>query len=67
MRNFLPYHMLKRNILLYKNKIAIYDSGLDREFTFYELFIETEKLCTGLLNLGLKRGDRIAVISKKYI
>lgn len=64
MKNYLPYHMLKRNVLLYKDKVGFYDAELDKEYSFYDLFLETEMLAAGLVKIGLKKGDRVAVLAR---
>ena len=47
-----------------KNKIAYYwesESGEHRSLSYRELFIEMNKLASALQNLGLKKGDPVAI------
>ncbi|MFH0936897.1 MAG: acetate--CoA ligase [Candidatus Daviesbacteria bacterium] len=44
-----------------KNKIALYfesEDGVKKEFTFYDLYLLTNKACNVFKSLGLERGDR---------
>jgi long-chain acyl-CoA synthetase len=58
--------MLLRDILsharkLYPNKLAIIDG--ETRYTYNEAITRVERLATGLLSLGLKPGDNIAILA----
>ena len=47
------------------DKDAIIDWDRNVRFSFYELLTRAETLADGLSLLGLKKGDRVAVLSTK--
>ncbi len=52
------YKILKDTSERLPNKIAaVYD---DREYTYHELLLLTDRMANALLRLGLKKGDRLA-------
>jgi acyl-CoA synthetase (AMP-forming)/AMP-acid ligase II len=53
--------ILRVNASKYGDKLAVKDSK--RQMTFSEYNTRANRLANGLLNLGLKKGDRMAVIS----
>lgn len=53
------YGLLERAVSAYKDKEAIYD--MKRRVTYQELKKDVERLAVTLNNLGIKKGDRIAV------
>lgn len=55
----IPDHV-EKNARLYKNKIAVVFE--DRRCTFGELKDRVYRLSNGLLDLGVKKGDRVAII-----
>jgi len=54
---------VERNAKFYPNKTAIKVIG-DRSCTFSELKERVYRLANGLLQIGLKRGDRVAVLAE---
>lgn len=56
-----PYAFLERSALVFREKTAVIDG--DRTFTYPELLERTLRLAAALQNVGLKRGDRVAVLS----
>jgi len=56
------YNAIDRHVLTWrKNKIALYwqsETGEKRKFSFYDLFVLSNKACNVLKSLGLERGDR---------
>jgi len=47
-----------------RNKVAFYwegDDGSSRTLTYEQLFVLTNRLAKGLQNLGVKKGDRVAI------
>ena len=46
---------------------AVYDSTLDRRMTWTELDELVRRLANGLLGLGLRKGDRVAVLSRNSV
>ena len=52
------YQILKDTSVRFHDKIAaVYDN---RKYTYYELLLLTDRMANALLNLGLKKGDRLA-------
>jgi acyl-CoA synthetase (AMP-forming)/AMP-acid ligase II len=60
--SFTVYDMFKRNARVYRDKIAIVSE--DQSMTFGELFDQINKLAGGLTAKGIRKGDRVAVLSK---
>ncbi|MFX0147575.1 MAG: class I adenylate-forming enzyme family protein [Candidatus Hodarchaeota archaeon] len=57
--------IIKVNANKYPDKLALKDSK--RELTFKELDERTNKLANGFLKLGVKKGDKIAILSNNSI
>jgi len=57
--------IIRINAIKYPNKLAIKDRN--RSLTNSEYDIRTNKLANGLINLGLKKGDKIAVLLNNCI
>jgi fatty-acyl-CoA synthase len=53
--------MLKQNALIYPDKQAVKYTVMPYERTWSELDRETDKVAKGLLALGLKKGDHLAI------
>ncbi len=49
------------------DRVALIDTPSDRRVTFVELLTRINKLASGLLDTGLSKGDRIAVLSMNSI
>jgi len=47
----------------FPNREAVYDVSKDQRFTYSELNTRANQLCSALLDLGLKKGDRVAVLA----
>ena len=61
-------HILQRAIALYPERTAVVDGSL--RFTYRALGERVHRLAAGLKNLGLKRGDRVAILdwtSHRYL
>ncbi|MCK5547523.1 MAG: AMP-binding protein, partial [Thermoplasmata archaeon] len=56
---------LKLNAKKYPETIALKDKG--RSFTYPEVDKRVNRLAHGLLSLGLKKGDRVAVLLENCI
>lgn len=57
--------IIKVNANKYPNKLALKDAK--RQLTFEELHIRTNKLANGILKSGIKKGDKVAVLSNNSI
>lgn len=57
--------MVSRNLESNPDKIALIES--DRQYTFREFANRTRRMGNALLNLGLKKGDRVAILSQNSI
>ncbi|NWF92386.1 MAG: AMP-binding protein [Syntrophaceae bacterium] len=64
MRDFTIYDIFKRNARLYKDRTAIVAES--RQTTYGELFDQANRVAGGLIQRGIKRGDRIAILAKNY-
>ena len=62
LRSFTIYDMYKRNATLFRNKGALQSEG--GEITFEELLEQVRSLAGSLMERGVAKGDRIAVLSK---
>ena len=51
----------------FKNRVAIIDGSTGLSYTFHELFFATNILAHRLSEMGLKKGDRIAIISPNHV
>jgi long-chain acyl-CoA synthetase len=60
--SFTVYDMFKRNARVYRDKIAIVSE--DQQMSFGELFDQINKVVGSLTAQGIRKGDRIAVLSK---
>jgi long-chain acyl-CoA synthetase len=61
-------HVLQRALALYPHRVAVIDGNL--RFTYRQLADRVHCLAAGLLGLGLKRGDRVAILdwnSHRYL
>src|SRR4029079_9015606 len=61
-------HVLQRALALYPQRAAVVDGNL--RFTYRQLAERVQRLAAGLLGLGLKRGDRVAILdwnSHRYL
>lgn len=57
--------IIKVNANKYPNKLALKDAK--RQLTFEELHIRTNKLANGILKSGIKKGDKVAILSNNSI
>ena len=66
----ISYNALDRHVKSYrKNKLAYIwegEMGEVRTFTYYQLYREVNKLAKALQNLGVKKGDRVAVFLQLF-
>ena len=62
LRSFTVYDLFKRNASVFKNRIAIQSE--DRQITFGELHDQVRTVSGWLAAKGIRRGDRIAVLTK---
>jgi acyl-CoA synthetase (AMP-forming)/AMP-acid ligase II len=60
--SFTVYDVFKRNARVFKNRIAI--QAEERSLTFGELFDQTHSVIGALASRGIRRGDRIAVLTR---
>jgi acyl-CoA synthetase (AMP-forming)/AMP-acid ligase II len=60
--SFTVYDMFKRNARVYRDKIATVSEG--QSMTFGELFDQINRVAGGLTAKGIRKGDRVAVLSK---
>jgi long-chain acyl-CoA synthetase len=61
-------HVLQRALALYPQRVAVVDGNL--RFTYRQLAERVQRLAAGLLGLGLKRGERVAILdwnSHRYL
>ena len=49
------------------NSWAVFDQTSNKRITFLELDELVKKIANGLLNLGLKKGDRVSILSQNTI
>ncbi|MHA2128795.1 MAG: AMP-binding protein [Promethearchaeota archaeon] len=42
--------------------IRDFDKGIDEKYTYRDMYVESNRVANGLLNLGLKRGDGISLV-----
>jgi len=47
----------------FPSREAVYDVGKDQRFTYSELNTRANQLCSTLLDMGLEKGDRVAVLA----
>jgi acyl-CoA synthetase (AMP-forming)/AMP-acid ligase II len=60
--SFTVYDLFKRNAKLYRDRIAIVSE--DQQMSFGELFDQINRVVGSLTAKGIRKGDRIAVLSK---
>jgi long-chain acyl-CoA synthetase len=61
-------HVLQRALALYPQRVAVVDGNV--RFTYRQIAERVQRLAAGLLGLGLKRGDRVAILdwnSHRYL
>ena len=63
--NFGVGHLLTRNATIYPDRIALVSEGL--EFTYGELNSRTNRLGNNLVQLGVKKGDRLAYLFRNSV
>jgi acyl-CoA synthetase (AMP-forming)/AMP-acid ligase II len=64
LRSFTIYDIYKRNATLFKNQIAI--KSENEKVTYGELFDQTNRVAGWLMEKGVRKGDRIAILAKNY-
>ncbi len=57
--------MLRRNLEFNPDKIALIEGK--RSFTFAEMYDRCQRMANALLGFGLKKGERVAILSKNSI
>lgn len=68
MASSMPQHMLlKMSAANNSEKIAVVDVTHDKRCTYSELWDRTNRLGNALLDLGIQKGDHLAVFSDDYI
>ncbi len=65
--DFTIYEMIKKNSLTYGYKIAWYEPEREREITFRKFRESVDKLAKGLMDRGIGKGDRVAVLGKNSL
>lgn len=53
------FSSFRKHALLYPNETAV--TSMDRNISFYDLLILTQRIATGLQNANIKKGDRISI------
>ena len=61
------YDVIKRNAFCFKDNPAWFEVDDSRSMTFSQYKEEVDKLACGLQQVGIKKGDRIAVLSKNNL
>ncbi len=64
MRSFTLYDMFLRNARIYGSDTALVDGR--RRISFEQLLTQVEWAASGLVNQGIKKGDRIAVLANNH-
>ena len=59
--------IMEWNAMLYPDKVAFHEVATDREWTFQQHNEVVNMLCNALFDLGLEKGDRVAVLSGDLI
>ncbi len=62
LRSFTVYDIFKRNARVFKKQVAV--QGEERSVTFGELLDQTHAVVGALASRGIRRGDRIAVLTR---
>jgi long-chain acyl-CoA synthetase len=62
LRSFTVYDMIKRNGRVFKKRVAV--QGEEHSVTFGELLEQTHAVIGALASRGIRRGDRIAVLTR---
>ena len=61
------YDIINRNAVCFKEREAWFDINGNRTLTFSEYKEKVDRLAAGLQKLGVKKGDRIAIIDKNSL
>ena len=64
-RDFTLYEVVKGNAQVFPDRLAVVDE--DRRLTFKQFFDLVNRLAVGLRKEGIKRGDRIAIMSRNNL
>jgi acyl-CoA synthetase (AMP-forming)/AMP-acid ligase II len=64
-RDFTLYEVVKGNAQVFPDRLAAVDE--DRRLTFKQFFDLVNRLAVGLRKEGIKRGDRIAIMSRNNL
>ena len=56
--------LLDRNAMLYPEKIAMKEIDGTRAYTYKELKDRTNRMGNALYDLGIKKGERVAILSQ---
>jgi long-chain acyl-CoA synthetase len=67
LQDFTFYDLIKRNAVIYKDKIAWFEAEDNRTFTFLQYQEMVDRLASGIRLSGLKKGDRIGVVGKNSV
>lgn len=54
---------IRRNAKLYPDKVGVVFGDTNQKFTWLEVHERTSKIANGLINLGLRKGDHVGVLS----
>jgi acyl-CoA synthetase (AMP-forming)/AMP-acid ligase II len=65
--DFTFYDVVNRNAVTFKDKQAWFESEGERSLTFAEFKALVDRLATGLQEQGVRKGDRIGVLSKNNL
>jgi len=61
------YDVIKRNAFCFRDKLAWFEVDDNHSITFSQYKEEVDRLAYGLQRVGVKKGDRIAVLSKNNL
>jgi len=60
----IPVHeLIKRSAKSYPNNICVYSKSTDKKYTYRELIYITDRIANALLQLGVKRGEPIGIMT----
>ncbi len=62
--DFTFYDLVKRNAVCFEKSDAWLEVGDDRTFTFSQYKQQVDRLATGFLKAGIRKGDRLGVLGK---